>query len=179
MTSLALDDKGYLDQNNTCEGEDISPHLSWSAPPEGTKSVVIVAEDPQHEQTEDTWTHWIVYGLDPSVTSVEAGVAAETTLPVSGVHGANDWQAQRYNGPCPTPTITYANDGAKFFPPDVAQPRPYNFYVYAVDVDVDLEPGASRNTVLRAIDGHIVAAGNLETIYRSRKRERVRFGGNQ
>lgn len=179
VTSQTLDDKGYLDQSNTCEGEDTSPHLSWSAPPEGTKSVVIVAEDPQHQKTEDTWTHWIVYGLNPSVTSIEAGVATEATLPVSGVHGANDWQAQRYNGPCPTPTIVYANSGAKFFPPDVAKARPYNFYVYAIDIDTNLEPGAGRNTILKTIDGHVIAAGNLEAIFRSRKRETVFYGGNQ
>ncbi len=179
VTSQTLDDKGYLNQDNTCEGVDTSPQLSWSAPPDGTKSVVIVAEDPQHEKTEDAWTHWIVYGIDPAITSIEAGVADEATLPVSGVHGANDWKAHRYNGPCPTPTIVYANSGAKFFPPDVAKPRPYNFNVYAIDIDAGLEPGADRNTVLRAIDGHVIAGGNLEATYRSRRRERVIYGGNQ
>lgn len=191
VTTTAFDSKfGRLLQDHSCEGDNISPPLSWDGIPEGTKSLVLIFEDPNSdtmmvEGKEDTgklsayvtlgvvglWTHWIVYSISPEVDGFDVSQPASETLPNGAKHGINDYQNVHYSGPCPTPTITYGAN-TRFTPPKVAKSRPYYFRLYALDMELDLAPGADRDTVLSAMDNHIIAGGVAEVPYKSKLRKK-------
>ena len=87
----------------TCEGPDVSPPLAWSGVPEGTKSLVLVVDDPDAPDPKAprmTWVHWVLYNLPPTASALPEGVAAEA-LPVGTEQGLNDWKRPGYGGPCP------------------------------------------------------------------------------
>ena len=174
-------DDGRLDKNFTCEGRDDSPHVGWSGAPDGTKSLVLIMDDPSSDTANEEasgraiedvailWTHWVLYSIPPSVTEIGTGEASVDTLPSGAKHGANDFGESRYSGPCPAPNIIFGDD-LNFRTPLVAELRPYFFTVYALDKEIDLSPAASRSAVLEAIDGHILAAGQGTADYKSRRR---------
>ncbi len=175
-----------LDRAHTCERRDTSPHLAWDGVPEGSESLVLVMEDPASDLLgfggDVLWAHWVVYSIPPSVTELEPGQAAGDTLENGAVQGSNDHERVQYNGPCPIPTIKFPSDqtsnpfGApgggsrkQSRPNLIADERPYYFRLYALDTALDLAPGAGRDTLMEAIDGHILAAGELATPYKSTK----------
>ncbi len=168
VTSETVGDKGRLHQKYTCEGLDYSPHLSWSGAPEGTKSFAIVMEDRDPQDLfVDLRTHWVLYAIPPDVTELPEQVASTSTpLEIDAIHGTNDYGNLYYSGPCPRPTVlnTVRNVNVQ---PVFSGLRPYHFTIYALDTEVTLERGASRNELLEAIDGHILAAGEIAPKYRS------------
>ncbi len=167
VASETIGDDERLQQAYTCEGFDFSPQLSWSGVPAGTRSFAIVMEDRDPEDMfVDLRTHWVLYSIPPDVTELPEQLPAEIVLDIGAVHGTNDYDKTQYSGPCPRPTILNnvrdVNDN-----PVVSGLRPYHFTVYALDMEVALEPGVSRNALLEAIDGHILAAGEIAPKYRS------------
>jgi Raf kinase inhibitor-like YbhB/YbcL family protein len=85
----------------TCEGSDLSPALSWTGVPAGTKSLALVVDDPDAPDPKApkmVWVHWILYNLPPSTTRLEQGVQR---LPDGTREGLNDWKRTGYGGPCP------------------------------------------------------------------------------
>ncbi len=190
VSSTSVDDDNRLPQGYTCEGQDTSPQLSWSGAPDGTQSFVLIMEDPasdagldpdesatSEEETEQEAllrlrTHWILYSIPADLTELETNAATREVLPNGAKHGINDFDEVKYRGPCPTPTIIFGGGtvSIQFQKPIVSKLRPYYFNLYALDKTIDLEAGATRNAVLREMDGHILAAGQLAPEYRSRKR---------
>lgn len=178
VTSDAVDTRNRLNKYFTCEGADASPDLSWSGAPEETKGFVVLMEDPESDEIERTnptlWTHWILYSIPPTVTSLSEALPATETLDSGAKHGINDYGNALYSGPCPEPTIMIPVQGcfgsgsgcgnAETIP---AKVRAYHFYIYALDKEVDLAPGATRNQVLQEIEGHIIGAGELAPEFRS------------
>ena len=166
---------GRLDRKHSCERGDRSPHLAWKGVPEGAESLALVVEDPASDvlgfSVDVLWAHWVVYSIPPDVTELAPGQVAGDVLENGARQGANDFKNVQYNGPCPIPRLTFphtiprttrqavdaATEGRQIKPED----RPYHFRLYALDVPVDLPPGADRDTLLQAIDGHILAAGEL------------------
>jgi Raf kinase inhibitor-like YbhB/YbcL family protein len=132
---------------NTCDGANISPVLKWSVPPAGTKSVAIVMHDP--DALVD-FTHWIVFNIPPGVESLPVGASEQAGLPRGSSEGSNDFDQPRYGGPCPP--------GGKL--------HHYLFHVYALDLRLNLPPGASRKQLDSAISGHILADGEITGTYR-------------
>lgn len=101
IDSPAFRDGGEIPRKYTCEGKNISPPLNWNKPPRGTKSFVLIvddpdAPDPKHPQT--TWVHWLLYNLPAHLTSLEEGI---TDLAEGSRMGVNDWLEIKYGGPCP------------------------------------------------------------------------------
>lgn len=85
----------------TCQGDNISPPLSWTDIPDGTKSLALIVEDPDAPDPaapERTWVHWVLYNIPPSVTELPEGVMQ---LPEGALEGINDWERNGYGGPCP------------------------------------------------------------------------------
>ena len=170
-----------LNRAHTCERGDTSPDLAWDGVPEGAASLALVFED----QTSDVygltvdvlWAHWVVYSIPPDVTELEPGQVAGEVLENGARQGANDYERVQYNGPCPLPTLTFpiaivAGGGGgrrQSRPSLIAEDRPYYFRIYALDSAVDVPSGADRDTLLGAIDGHIMAAGELAVPYKSTK----------
>lgn len=132
----------------TAEGQNISPPIAWRDVPPGTESVAILAEDldsPQH-----AFVHWIVVGLDPQTTELATGAAAD--LPDGAMHGTNDFGNAGWGGPDPR-----------------RGPRRhrYVFHVYALDRALSDE-GITKPALLAAIDGHVLAEGQLMCTYQLR-----------
>jgi Raf kinase inhibitor-like YbhB/YbcL family protein len=153
LTSPAFTEGATIPRAFTCDGADRSPPLEWSGVPQSARSLVLICDDP--DAPGGTWSHWVLYDLSPSITSLDEGVAADlvaTLEPKTVVkqpkptvsQGKNDFGKIGYGGPCP--------------------PRGdhrYFFRLYALDQRTELAPGASRSTVFKAIEGHILAEGRL------------------
>ena len=134
LTSSAFADGGRIPQRHTCDGEDVSPPLRWSDPPAETRSLAIVVDDP--DAPGDVWSHWVVWGIDPSVRELAEGHAG-------GIEGRNDFGAGGYGGPCP---------------PRGDEPHRYSFRLYALREEPRLAAGASREELLAAIEEPLAVA---------------------
>lgn len=147
VTSSAFREGQSIPAKYTCQGEDVSPPLQWDAPPEGTKSLALICDDP--DAPVGTWVHWVLYGLPPGTRQLPERVPARETLPDGARQGVNDFRRVGYGGPCPPP----------------GKPHRYFFKVYALDRAVDLPPRATKAQLLQAISGHVLAEGQLMGTY--------------
>jgi hypothetical protein len=139
---------GTIPVKHTCDGPDVSPPLKWASPPRETKSLALICDDP--DAPVGTWVHWVLYGLPPETTSLPEGVPKDKTVLGSARQGTNDFRRIGYGGPCPPP----------------GGPHRYFFKLYAVSISTDLEPGLTKQQVLDAIKGHILAQGELMGKYK-------------
>lgn len=141
ISTSAFENKGEIPSRHTCDGENINPELVPGILPEDTKSLVLIVDDPDAPM--GTFTHWIVWNIEPGV------IIMEDTIP--GIQGLNDFKTMDYAGPCP-PSGTHR----------------YFFRVYALDTMLDLGSGSTRTDLKQAMQGHIIAEGDLMGTY-SRK----------
>src|ERR1700687_5941269 len=94
LTSPAFASNGVIPKQYSCEGTDISPPLQWSGAPQGTKSFVLIIDDPDAPDPRApkmTWVHWVVYNIPPSASSLPENASAEKKLPPGAAEGLNDW----------------------------------------------------------------------------------------
>lgn len=143
LTSSAITDGATIPDRFTCAGADVSPALSWTAAPEGTKSFALIVDDP--DAPVGTWVHWVLFNLPASATTLPEAVPAKENLADGSRHGRNDFKRLGYGGPCPPP----------------GKPHRYFFKLYAVDRLLDLPPGATKAHVLDAIRGHTLGETTL------------------
>ncbi|MBS1259055.1 MAG: hypothetical protein MAG551_02121 [Candidatus Scalindua arabica] len=142
IKSTAFGEGDLIPKQYTCDGADISPQLSWSQPPEKTKSMVLICDDPDAPM--GTWVHWVLYGISPDTLELAENIPDDKEVLGGAKHGVNDFRKYGYGGPCP-PGGTHR----------------YFFKLYAVDTEVELDPGATKDEVLDAIKGHVLAEGQL------------------
>ncbi len=163
---------GRLDTKHTCEGLDTSLSLLWEGVPDDTVSLALILDDPTSDELQGLglWTHWVLYSIPSNVTGLSEGEASVDVLGNGAQHGVNDYGNSHYNGPCPQPNIYFSESTDGRTDPVLAKERPYLFKLYAVDKDLELAPGLTRDALLEEIDGHIVAAGELSVPYKSRKK---------
>jgi Raf kinase inhibitor-like YbhB/YbcL family protein len=133
----------------TCDGEDHSPALSWTAVPPGTASFALICDDP--DAPSGDWVHWVIYDLPAGVAGLPEKVPGADRLEGGGVHGKNSWGRLGYGGPCPPGGI-----------------HRYFFKLYALDVTLGLDPGATKADVLKAMKGHVLAEAQLMGRYKRR-----------
>jgi Raf kinase inhibitor-like YbhB/YbcL family protein len=143
VESGAFGDGEAIPEQFTCEGDNVSPALSWSGSPDGTESLTLVMDDP--DAPGGTFTHWLLYDLPPETLSLPEDVETGDRPGVGGVQGRNNGNRVGYTGPCPPEGQTHT----------------YVFTVYALDAETGLEPGASADEVHAAIAGHVLAQGAL------------------
>ena len=141
VTSPAFVDGEYIPSKYTCDGDDVNPPLNIRGIPEGTKSLVLIVDDP--DAPIGTWVHWVVWNIPPK------GEIGEDSVP--GTEGLNDFRKHSYGGPCP-PSGTHR----------------YFFKVYALDTKLDLKRNSRKRDVERAMKGHILAQGQLVGLYSRR-----------
>ena len=146
LTSTAFAPGEPIPQKYTCDGEDISPPLQWSDPPQGTQSFALIADDP--DAPLGTWVHWVLYNLPAETRALPEAVPPQAELPDGSRHGQNSWRRLDYGGPCP-PSGTHR----------------YFFKLYALDTVLDLKAGANKKQVLKAMEGHILAQTELMGVY--------------
>lgn len=163
ISSSSITSRSLLPQEATCEGEDMSPQLSWTGAPDGTQSFAIILNDSDAE--EGDFAHWVVYSIPANVTEIAQGAPAGETLPNGGKQGINDYEKVQYNGPCPAPLVTklIVESGADL-------PHRYYFTVYALDTAIDLPAGVNKYALLRAMDGHVLATGEFMRRYVTKRR---------
>jgi len=123
-------------------GENVSPPLSWSNPPEGTVGFALIMDDP--DAPLGTWVHWIVYRIPTTAVGIGEGASKAKKLPVGSVEGFTDFQSTPYGGPCP-PSGTHR----------------YFFKLYALDTMLTTAPGATKKQLLDAMKGHILEQAEL------------------
>lgn len=137
LRSDAFAQEGSIPQKYTCDGQDVSPPLSWSDPPEGTQSFALVCDDP--DAPAGTWIHWVLFNIPADKRSLAEAVPKQAKLPDGSVHGKNSWKRTDYGGPCP-PSGTHR----------------YFFKLYALDTKLTLKAGATKKKALKAMEGHIL-----------------------
>lgn len=143
LESAAFKNGDNIPQKFTCEGADVSPHLKWGNPPAGTKSLTLIADDP--DAPVGTWVHWVMYDMEPLVGELREGIAKSEELPGIGKQGINDFRKVGYGGPCPPP----------------GKPHRYYFKLYALDTRLNLKTKATKRDVEQAMQGHILAQTEL------------------
>ncbi len=147
LSSPAFQDEGRVLDLYTCEGQDISPPLVWSNPPEGSQSLVLIMDDP--DAPGGAFTHWVLFNLPMDSSGLSEAIPTLKQLEGGGRQGKNDFGRIGYGGPCP-PSGRSHN---------------YRFNLYALDKLLDLPAGASKKQVLDAMTGHILARGQLTGTY--------------
>jgi Raf kinase inhibitor-like YbhB/YbcL family protein len=149
IKSLAFVPGGKIPGKYTCDGMDISPPLSWTSGPEGTKTFALICDDPDAPM--GTWVHWVLFNLPADITEFSENVPPEKELENGAKQGMNDFRKIGYGGPCP-PGGTHR----------------YFFKLYALDTEINLEAGATKAELLEAMEGHILAEGQMIGRYERR-----------
>jgi Raf kinase inhibitor-like YbhB/YbcL family protein len=147
LTSAAFEHQQRIPRRHTCDGEDVSPELSWHGAPDDTRTFALVMEDP--DAPRGVFTHWIYYNLPATIQSLPEDVEKTVRPPTGGEQSLNDFGNIGYNGPCPPPGPAHH----------------YHLILWAVDRSLDLPPRCSRQTLRDAMRGHILALGELIGIY--------------
>lgn len=143
LRSPAFSSGEMIPAKYTCDGSDVSPALSWSEPPAGTKSMALIMDDP--DAPGGTWVHWVLFDLPPNTRALPEAVPNRRQLDTGARHGQNSFGRIGYGGPCPPRGSTHR----------------YYFKLYALDQAMKLPEGASKSDLERAIRGHTLAQAEL------------------
>lgn len=146
LMSAAFDSGDGISERYTCEGDDVSPPLRWHNPPEGTRSFVVIADDPDAKA--QTFTHWIVFNIpaDRDTLPENLDLDRHFTDGARPAFGVNDFGDIGYGGPCPP-----SGDG----------PHRYFFRLFALDTELELSEGTTRHQVTQAMNGHILGEADI------------------
>jgi len=151
VTSSAFPAESLIPQKYSCEGGNVSPPLSWTGVPTGTKSFALICDDP--DAPGGTFVHWVLFNLPASATALAEKTATTATLPNGARQGMNSFDKVGYGGPCP---------------PE-GKPHHYFFKVYALDATLPVKAAASKKEVEQAMEHHILAEGLLMGKYQRKK----------
>src|SRR5436190_1588543 len=137
ITSPAFQEGGTIPEKFSKNGQNVNPELRIEGAPAEAKSLVLIVDDP--DAPVGLFTHWIAWNIDPKTTEI-----AENSVPKGAVQGTNDYPGSGYDGPQP-PSGTHR----------------YYFKIFALDKTLDLPPGAKRKELDKAMNGHVIAQGQL------------------
>jgi len=149
ITSTAFSEGGMIPSKFTCDGADLSPALSWNNVPDGTKSFVLISDDPDAPM--GTWVHWVLYDIPGTERNLPEGVPKTAVLKNGAKHGESSFHSLGYGGPCP-PGGTHR----------------YYFKLYALDIALNQKPGLTKKQALPLMQGHILAEASLMGKYARR-----------
>ena len=147
LTSAAFQGGQPIPRQYTGDGRNLSPPLTWRDPPAGTRSLALICEDP--DAPRGTFTHWVAFNLPAESGELGEGVPAEPTLPNGTVQGTNDFGRAGYGGPKPPP----------------GKPHRYVFKLLALDQSLNARPGAKKDQLLTAANGHKLEETQLTGTY--------------
>jgi Raf kinase inhibitor-like YbhB/YbcL family protein len=154
LSSSAFAAGGEIPGMFTCEGIDVSPALEWASLPDGTKSVVLIVDDPDApdpKAPKTTWVHWVLYNIPPDARGLPEGVSPGA-LPAGTLEGVNDWKRTGYGGPCPP----------------IGRHR-YFHKLYALDTVLPDLGRPTKARVEQAMAGHILGQTVLMGTYEKRQ----------
>lgn len=144
VTSTAFGEGAMIPKKYTCDAQNVSPQIAWSGVPAGAKSIALICDDP--DTPAGDWVHWVIYNMPAGTSGLAEGIQA---LPAGSKRGTNDFRKTGYGGPCPPSGV-----------------HRYYFRIYAIDSVLSLGDGATKAQLLKAMDGHILAQGELMGRYR-------------
>jgi Raf kinase inhibitor-like YbhB/YbcL family protein len=144
VKSSAFKDGGNVPLKHTCDGDNVNPLLEIRNAPAGTKSLVLIMDDPDATRG-GTWYHWLVWNIDPKTQYID-----EDTIPYGAVQGTGSGGRVRYEGPCP---------------PRGNPAHHYRFSIYALDTLLELPAGSDEAALKAAMNGHVLAQGMLIGLY--------------
>ncbi len=147
VKSTAFEEGGMIPKKYTCDGDDVSPPLTWNSVPGGTKSLALISDDPDAPM--GTWVHWVLFNIPPNMKELHENIPPKKVLDNGARQGITDFRRIGYGGPCP-PGGTHR----------------YYFKLYALDTEIDLDAGITKEQLLDAMEGHILAEGQLMGKYK-------------
>lgn len=142
ITSSVFQHNQFIPSKYTCDGENVSPPLSFLDVPDNIKSLVLIVDDP--DAPSKTWVHWTVFNIDPAVKEV-----TEDSVPQDGVEGMTDFGTRGYGGACP-PSGTHR----------------YFFKLYALDTVLNLNSNSDKKAIEQAMQNHILQSCELVGLYK-------------
>lgn len=151
IKSTAFSHMQEIPKKYTCQGEDVSPPLTWGKAPTGTKSIALICDDPDAPM--GTWVHWVLWNLPATTTALEEKIAQKDSLANGAHQGFTDFKAVGYGGPCPP-----------------SGKHRYFFKLYALDTMLTLPAGKAtkKEDLLTAMKGHILAQAELVGLYQKK-----------
>ena len=147
VPAAAFKEGEFIPNTYTCDGDNVSPELSWTGIPSETKSIALICDDP--DAPRGTWVHWVIYNIPASAKGLAEKVSHNPTLPNGARQGINDSHELGYDGPCP-PGGTHR----------------YYFKVYALSKTLTLDSGATKAQLLKAMEGSVIAEGQVMGRYK-------------
>lgn len=149
--SPAFRDGQAVPKRHTEDGEDLSPPISWSQLPAGTRELALVVDDPDAPRAEP-WVHWVIYRVPADTDGLKEGVPQQERLadPRGAIQGKNSWGTIGYRGPAP---------------PKGHGTHHYHFKLYALDAALELNPGLDKSALLQAMSGHVLGHGEFVGTY--------------
>ena len=147
ISSTSFPADGSIPNKFTCDGQDVSPALTWSGAPQGTKAFALIVDDP--DAPSGTWNHWLTWNLPAHAQHLAEGFPKSPQLGDGTRQGQNDFHKIGYNGPCPPP----------------GKPHRYYFKLFALDAPLQLKPGADRKELDSAMKSHVIAQTDFMARY--------------
>jgi Raf kinase inhibitor-like YbhB/YbcL family protein len=144
VTSAAFSEGTAIATKYTCDGDDVNPPLAIGVTPAGARSLALIMDDP--DAPVGTWVHWVAWNIPAQTREIP-----ENGMPAGAQQGLNSWKRNDYGGPCP-PSGTHR----------------YFFKLYALDTALTLAPSATKKDLEHAMEGHVLAAGQLMGTYKRR-----------
>ncbi len=138
ISSPAFANGAAIPSKFSCKGQDISPALTWTEPPAGTKSFALIMDDP--DAPVGIWVHWIIFNIPASSRDLKEATPTDPQLSDGSIQGITSARSNGYHGPCP-PSGTHR----------------YYFKLYALDTMLSLSSNADKKSLLAAMEGHILA----------------------
>lgn len=153
LASASFQEGERIPSRHTCDGQDVSPPLSWKDVPAGTVSFALIVHDPDAPRGD--WVHWVLFDLPPGFRDLPEAFPPDERPAPGGVSGVTDFGRTGYGGPCP-PSGTHR----------------YVFAIYALDAPLGLPPRATREQVEKAMRGHVLGEARLNGTYSREKASR-------
>jgi len=147
IKSGAFENKGYIPDRYTCDAQNFSPYVYWKDIPSKAKSLVLICDDP--DAPFKIWVHWVVFNIPVKVKEFKENIGREGIKALEAVEGLNDSGILGYKGPCPP----------------AGKAHRYIFSLYALDITLNLKEGATKNEVVEAMKGHIIAEAKTTGLY--------------
>ena len=150
ISTTAFAINGEIPKRYTGDGEDVSPQLSWSGVPDGTAELALICDDPD-APTPQPWVHWVIYKIPANAPGLSEKIPAKDSLsaPEGALQGRNSWGTVGYRGPAPPKGPVHH----------------YHFKLYALDAALTAPPKMTKDQLLAAMKGHILAQAEVVGTY--------------